>query len=255
MNSVSIFDLTGKVALVNGGSRGIGEAIARGLAAQGATVLVSSRKQESVDAVAASLTAAGATAKGYACHTGKAAEVAALFGKIRAEFGRLDILVNNAATNPYFGPILEAPETLYDKTFEINCKGYFLMAQQAARMMVEQGGGSIVNIASIEGLSPSPMMGVYSMTKAAVIMLTKALARELGGAKVRCNCVCPGLTDTRFASVLIGTPEIHDHYVQRAPMGRHAQPEEIVGAVVYLASDAASYTTGAVLTCDGGTAA
>ncbi len=248
------FSLAGKVALINGASRGIGEAIAQAFAAQGATVVLSSRKQDAVDKVAQAIAAEGGKALAMACHAGKAEQVDALFARIQAEFGRLDILVNNAATNPYFGPFIGASEEAFDKTFEVNCKGYFLMAQRAAQMMTEQGGGSIVNIASIEGLTPSPMMGVYSMSKAAVIMLTKVIAKELGATNVRCNCVCPGLTDTRFASVLINTPEIHDHYVQRAPMGRHAQPEEIVGAVLYLASDAASYTTGAIITCDGGTA-
>lgn len=245
--------LAGKVSLVNGASRGIGEEIAKAFAAQGATVILSSRKQEGVEQVARAITQTGGTAVPIACHAGKAEQVDALFARIQAEFGRLDILVNNAATNPYFGPFIQAPEEAFDKTFEVNCKGYFLMAQRAARMMLEQEQGSIVNIASIEGLTPSPMMGVYSMTKAAVIMLTKVIAKELGASNVRCNCVCPGLTDTRFASVLINTPEIYQHYVQRAPMGRHARPEEIVGAVLYLASDAASYTTGAVITCDGGT--
>lgn len=244
--------LKGRIALINGGSRGIGEAIAKGFAAQGATVILSSRKQEGVDAVAQAIQVSGGKAIGVACHAGKADQVDALFARIKSEFGRLDILVNNAATNPYFGPLVDATEEAFDKTFEVNCKGYFLMAQRAARMMVEQGGGSIINIASIEGLTPSPMMGVYSMTKAAVIMLTKVIAKELGCSNVRCNCICPGLTDTRFASVLINTPEIHDHYIQRAPMGRHAQPGEFVGAAIYLASDAASYTTGAVITCDGG---
>jgi NAD(P)-dependent dehydrogenase (short-subunit alcohol dehydrogenase family) len=129
------------------------------------------------------------------------------------------------------------------------------MSQLAARMMVEQGSGSIINVASIEGISPSPMMGIYSMSKAAVIMLTKVFAKELGGSNVRCNCICPGLTETRFASVLIDTPEIYDHYIARAPLGRHAQPEEITGAAVFLASDAASYITGTILPVDGGTAA
>lgn len=252
---MSMFDLTGKVALVTGASRGIGAAIAKGLAKQGATIVLCSRKQDGVDAVAQAIQSEGGSALPIACHVGKPDQVDALFTRIQAEFGRLDVLVNNAATNPYFGPIIAATEAAYDKTFEVNCKGYFLTAQRAAQMMVNQDGGSIINIASIEGLSPSPMMGIYSMTKAAVVMLTKALARELGGSNVRCNCVCPGLTETNFAKVLIDTPEIHDHYIQRAPMGRHAQPEEIVGAVVYLASDAASYTTGAVITCDGGTAA
>ncbi len=249
------FSLDGKIALVNGGSRGIGEAIAKGFSAQGATVILSSRKQEGVDAVAQAIRDGGGQATAIACHVGKADQVEALFQQIQSEFGRLDVLVNNAATNPYFGPIMAAPESAYDKTFEVNCKGYFLMAQRAAQMMVAQNGGSIINVASIEGLSPSPMMGVYSMTKAAVVMLTKAMAKELGGSNVRSNCLCPGLTDTKFASVLISTPEIHDHYVNGAPMGRHAQPEEMVGAAIYLASDAASYTSGAIITCDGGTAA
>jgi len=246
------FSLNNKIALVNGGSRGIGEAIARSFAQHGATVIAASRKQQAVDAVAQSIEAAGGTAVGIACHAGKAEQVDALFQQIQSRFGRLDVLVNNAATNPYFGPIIDAPEAAYDKTFQVNCKGYFLMAQHAAPMMVEQGGGSIINLASVEGLRPSPMMGVYSMTKAAVIMLTKAMAKELGGSNVRSNCICPGLTDTHFAKVLINTPEIHEHYLHGAPMARHAQPEEMVGAALYLASDASSYTTGAVLTCDGG---
>jgi NAD(P)-dependent dehydrogenase (short-subunit alcohol dehydrogenase family) len=188
-----------------------------------------------------------------ACHAGKVDEIEALVAKIQAEFGRLDILVNNAATNPYFGPAIQASESVFDKTFEVNVKGFFFMAQQAARIMVEQGSGSIINVSSIEGLSPSPMMGIYSMTKASVIMLTRVLAKELGSAGVRCNCICPGLTETRFASVLIETPEIYEHYIARAPMGRHAQPEELTGAAVFLASDAASYVTGAILPVDGGT--
>lgn len=249
------FELNGKVALINGGSRGIGEAFALEFAKRGATVIVSSRKQDGVDAVAKAITDAGGKAEGIACHTGQPDQIDALFEHIKAKHGRLDILVNNAATNPYFGPIVSAPEAAFDKTFEVNVKGYFMMAQRAAQIMTEQNSGSIINISSIEGISPSPMMGIYSMTKAAVIMLTKALAKELGPANVRANCICPGLTETKFAAVLIDTPEIYDHYVQAAPMARHAQPEEIVGAAVFLASDASSYTTGTVITCDGGTAA
>lgn len=249
------FDLSGKVALVSGGSRGIGKAIGQAFAEHGATVILSSRKQEGLDAAAASICAAGGTAEGVACHVGKTEQVDALFEHIKSTHGRLDVLVNNAATNPYFGPFISAPEAAYDKIFEVNCKGYFLMAQRAGAIMVEQGEGSIINIASIEGLTPSPMMGVYSMTKAAVIMLTKVIAKELGASKVRSNCICPGLTDTDFAKLLIASPEIHELYTSGAPLGRHADPEEMVGAAVYLASGAASYTTGAVITCDGGSVA
>ncbi len=246
------FTLENKVALVTGGSRGIGEAIAKGLAAQGASVIIASRKQPAIEETVAAIQASGGKAAGIACHTGRAPEVDALFARIKETFGRLDILVNNAATNPYFGPFIMAEESAFDKTFEVNVKGYFMTAQQAARMMVDQGGGSIINIASIEGVSPSPMMGIYSMTKASVIMMTKVIARELGGSNIRCNCICPGLTETRFSSVLIESPEIHQYYVERTPLGRHAQPDELVGLVLYLASDAASYTTGAIISCDGG---
>ncbi|MCK5862691.1 MAG: glucose 1-dehydrogenase, partial [Candidatus Hydrogenedentes bacterium] len=223
------FTLADKVALITGGSRGIGSAIGEDFAAAGATVILASRKQDDLDAAANTINESGGNAVGIACHVGRSDEVEKLFARIKSEYGQLDVLVNNAATNPYFGPFIYAPESMYDKTFEINVKGYFLVAQQAAQMMVEQDdGGSIINIASIEGLSPSPMMGIYSMTKASVIMMTKVMAKELAGAKVRCNCICPGLTETKFAKVLIDTPEIYKHYVDSAPMGRHAQPEEIV---------------------------
>ena len=247
------FQLTDKVILVNGGSRGIGEAFAREFARRGATVIVASRKQEGVDAVAKAIVDEGGKAVGMVCHTGDGEQIDALFARIEAEYGRLDGLVNNAATNPYFGPFVEAPESAFDKTFDVNVKGYFMMSQRAARMMVKNDlGGSILNIASIEGISPSPMMAIYSMTKAAVIMLTKTVAKEMGGAKIRCNCICPGLTETKFAQVLIDTPEIRDIQVGKTPLARHAQPEEMVGAAVYLMSDAASFTTGAILTVDGG---
>jgi len=253
---MSDFELTGKVALVTGSSRGIGESMAREFAKRGALVVVSSRKQDACDAVAESIRAEGGKAAAMACHAGKLDQIEALMAKIKEECGGLDVLVNNAATNPYFGPAVQAEESAYDKTFEVNCKGFFFMAQHAARLMIEAGkGGSIVNVASIEGITPSPMMGIYSMTKASVIMLTKVLAKELGSSNIRCNCICPGLTETKFASVLIDTPEIYEQYVSRAPMGRHAQPDEITGAAVYFASDASSYTTGTVLPIDGGTAA
>lgn len=246
------FSLTGKIAVISGASRGIGEAIARSFAAQGATVVVSSRKQDSIDAVAASINADGGKAVAIACHTGQSAAIAALFDRVKSEFGRVDILVNNAAANPYFGPVVEISESAYDKTFEVNVKGYFLMSQHAARMMVDQGSGSIINVASIAGISPPPMQGVYGITKSAVIAMTKAYAKELAGAGVRCNAICPGLVETKFASMLIESPELYEHFASRTPMGRHAQPNEIVGAALYFASDASSYTTGAILVCDGG---
>ena len=252
---IADFSLANKVAIITGASRGIGEAIARGMAEYGATVVLASRKQDALDAVAASIAADGGTAIPIACHTGSGGDIEALFARVKSELGRVDVLVNNAATNPYFGPIIHASESIYDKTFEVNVKGYFLMAQQAAKIMVEQGSGSIINVASMVGVSPAPMQGIYSMTKAAVIAMTKSFAKELGGAGVRSNAICPGLTETKFAKILIETKEIYDTVMRNVPLGRHAQPNEMVGAAIYLASDASSYTTGSILVCDGGTLA
>ena len=252
MTPLTLFTLEGKTALITGGSRGIGAAIAQSFAAQGAAVIIASRKLPAIEETMAAIKADGGNAVGVVCHTAKASEVDALFVRIRKDFGKLDILVNNAATNPYFGPFIAAEESAFDKTFDVNVKGYFLTGQQGARMMAEQGGGSIINIASIEGLSPSPLMGLYAMTKASVIMMTKVIARELGGSRVRCNCICPGLTETRFSRVLLETPEIYQHYVDKTPLGRHALPDEVVGLALYLASDASGYMTGAIIPCDGG---
>ncbi|MCX5757069.1 MAG: glucose 1-dehydrogenase [Candidatus Hydrogenedentes bacterium] len=249
---IADFSLKGRIVVITGASRGIGEAVARGMAEYGAAVVLAARNMPGLEPVAQAINDSGGRALAVSCHTGKPDQIAALFERVRTEFGRIDVLVNNAATNPYFGPVIDAPESVFDKTFEVNVKGYFLMSQHAARMMVAQGGGSIINIASIVGVSPSPLQGVYAMTKAAVISMTKAFAKELGGAGVRCNAICPGLTETKFARVLLDTPEIYQIFLRDLPMGRHAQPSEMVGAAVYLASDASSYTTGAVIACDGG---
>jgi NAD(P)-dependent dehydrogenase (short-subunit alcohol dehydrogenase family) len=246
------FQLDGKVAVITGASRGIGEAIARGMAEHGAGVVLVSRRQEGVDAVARAIADGGGKAVGVACHMGEPASIEALAARVKEEFGRIDILVQNAAKNPYFGPVLGASESVFDKTFDVNVKGYFLMSQHVARIMVDQQAGSIINVASIAGLSPMLMQGVYSMSKAAVIAMTKSFAKELGSAGVRCNALCPGLTETKFAKVLIDTKEIYEYVLKGVPLGRHAQPSEMVGAALYLASDASSYTTGSVIVCDGG---
>jgi NAD(P)-dependent dehydrogenase (short-subunit alcohol dehydrogenase family) len=242
--------------LVTGASRGIGEAIARGFAHHGAEVALVSRKQSDLDRVAEAINREGrGRAMGMACHTGDTGAIGELFRRVEETFGGLDILVNNAATNPYFGPAVDNPETAFDKTVEVNVKGYFTMAQHAARLMVERGSGSIINISSIAGLSPMPNMVIYSMTKAAVISLTKGLAKELGPSGVRVNAIAPGVIDTRFAAALINDPAFMKAAKAMTPLGRPGQPEEVVGAAVYLASDASSYTTGSVIVCDGGTTA
>jgi len=249
------FDLSGKVAVVTGASRGIGEEIANAFARHGARVAVSSRKQEALDQVAAAIKDSGGEALPVACHTGKLDDIDALFKKVTDQWGTVDILVNNAATNPYFGDVLNISDTQYDKTFEVNTRGYFFMAQRAGKIMVQKGSGSIINVASIAGISASPMQAVYGMTKAAVIMMTKCFAKELGAFGVRCNAIAPGLTETKFSKVLIETKAIHDHAVAMIPLKRHAQPVEMAGAALYLASTASSFTNGALIVCDGGATA
>lgn len=249
------FNLTDRVAIVTGASRGIGEAIAKTFAEYGAKVVLSSRKQEGLDAVAKSINEAGGEALPIACHTGKMEMIDALYEKVMDTYGRVDILVNNAATNPYFGSMLEISESQYDKTFEVNTKGYFFMAQKAGKIMVKQGKGSIINVASVAGLMSPPMQAVYGMTKAAVILMTKVLARELGPAGVRANAICPGLTETHFSKVLIETKAIYEIALQSIPLQRHAQPIEMAGLALYLASDASSFTSGGVFVCDGGATA
>jgi len=246
------FRLDGKVAVITGSSRGIGESIARAFAANGAKVVISSRKQDACDAVAASIKQTGGEAIGVACHTGSLKDIDNLLEKTTTTYGRVDVFVNNAATNPYFGDVLHISESQFDKTFEVNTKGYFFAAQKAASLMLKQGGGSIINIASIAGLEGPPMQGVYGMTKAAVILMTKAFAKELGIFKVRSNAICPGLTETKFSSVLINTPAIHETAVKSIPLGRHGQPDEMAGAALWLASDAGSFTNGAIIVIDGG---
>lgn len=244
------FTLTDRVVVVTGASRGIGEAIARAAAAAGARVVLAARKQEGLDAVAASIRDEGGTALAMAAHTGKPAEVEALFDKTLAEFGRVDGLVNNAATNVYFGPMLGIDEPAWDKIFEVNVKGYFSTIRAFATR--NRGGGSIVNIASVVGMRAAPLQGVYGMTKAAVISMTRSLAMELGPGGIRVNAIAPGLVETRFAQTLVNDDAIRNHFVSRTFLGRHSQPHEMAGAAVYLLSDASSYTTGQTIAVDGG---
>ena len=247
-----LFDLKGRVALITGASRGIGEATARLLAEQGAHVVLSSRKQADLDAVAASIIADGGEASAIAAHQGDSDALAQLISAIDQRFGRLDILVNNAATNPHFGHISDTPMAMVDKTLQVNVKGYFELAALASKLMQRNGKGAIVNIASINGVKPGPMQGIYSITKAAVINMTKAYAMECAPWGIRVNAVLPGLTDTRFASALTTDDKMLAHFLPAIPLARVAQPQEIAPAVLYLVSDAASYVTGTTLAVDGG---
>jgi len=252
MTASDLFDLSGKVAVVTGASRGIGAEIAKLLAVHGAHTIVSSRKQADCQLVVDEIIAAGGSAEAVACHIGEMEQIAALFAHVEQTHGRLDVLVNNAATNPYFGPITETDPAIFQKTVDVNIRGYFYMCSHGAKLMAKNGGGSIVNVASVNGVVPGFQQGIYSITKAAVISMTKAFAVECAEAGVRCNALLPGLTDTKFASVLVNTPAILKQALAHVPMRRVAQPSEMAGAALYLASNASSYTTGTALNVDGG---
>jgi len=247
-----MFDLSEKIALISGASRGIGAAIARTLAEFGAEVILTSRRIENLKEVESQINKSGKKATCIACHNGELGEIEELFEKIKKTFGSLDILVNNAATNPFYGPVIDADEKAWDKTFSVNLKGPFFMSQRAAILMREKGGGAIVNISSINGKIPMPYQGVYSITKAGLITMTQSFAKELGPDKIRVNAILPGLTDTKFAYAITRNEKLMETVVPQIPLGRIAQPEEMAGMVIFLVSDAASYVTGSTFTVDGG---
>ncbi len=246
------FDLSGKVALITGASKGIGESIARGMAEYGAKVVVSSRSQESVDAVAKSFCDDGLEAKGIACHVGDEAQLEQLVLKTVKHYGGIDILVNNAAINPFYGNLEETDNSLFDKIMDVNVKAAFTLSNLCFGHMKKRGKGSIINIASVEGLKPSHGLGLYSVSKAALIMLTKVQAGEWGKAGIRSNVICPGLIQTKFSAALWNNEGLLDQLTRHLPAGRMALPDEMAGLACFLASPASSYCTGAVFTADGG---
>ena len=250
--TTDLFNLTGKIALVTGASRGIGESAARLLAQQGAHVIISSRRQEGCEKVAASIRDEGGRATAYACHIGDLDQVEAIFSYVREELGCLDILVNNAAANPYYGHITDTDLGAFEKTVEVNIRGYFFMSANACRLMRENGGGAIVNVASVDGVRPGDKRGIYSITKSAIIQMTKAFALECGADNIRVNALLPGLTDTKFAGVLTGNEELLNSWLKQMPLRRYAQPDEMAGAILFLASPASGFATGSILPVDGG---
>lgn len=246
------FDLSGKVALITGASRGIGQAIAEAYAAAGASVVLSSRKQEALDEVAEKIRGSGGEALPVAAHTGSDEAIQAVVDKAVETYGGLDIVVNNAATNPHFGPILTADEGQWDKILDVNVKGYFRVVKAAVPAMKQRGGGKVINMASVAGLQAGPMMGVYSVSKAAVLMLTEVLAAELASDNIQVNAIAPGFVKTRFSAAIWGNEQLNEAVLQTVPQRRMADPEELTGIALYLASAAASYTTGATFVVDGG---
>ena len=246
------FDLSGRAALVTGGSRGIGLAVASALASAGARVAIMARDEAACQAAVHAIRDAGGDAIAVSGHVGRQADAERSVARVMEDFGRLDVLVNNAATNPQFGPLLDADPSLVVKIFETNVVAAMRITGLAVDSWMRGHGGSVINMASVAGIKPEPLTGAYNMSKAALISLTKTLARELGPNGVRVNAIAPGLVETKFARILVETETIHDHIVGQTAIGRHAQPDEIAGAALYLASDAASFVTGSVLVVDGG---
>ncbi len=250
-----LFDLSGRVAVITGASRGIGKAIALQFAGAGAKVVLSGRKQEALDEVSGEIRSAGGEATGIAAHNGDKSALKSLIEQTLSHYGKLDILVNNAATNPHFGTILEADDSYWRKTLDVNLMGNVWLSQEAVKVMRAGGGGKIINVASIVGLNPGRYQGIYSITKAAVISLTKTLAMELGDDNIQVNAIAPGLVQTNFAQALWANDDFLDHIIDQTPAGRIGQPTDFVAIAQFLASPASDFTTGAVFVLDGGLSA
>ncbi len=248
----SLFELDNKIALVTGASQGIGRALARGLAQFGAKVVVSSRKQEAVDQVAHALRSEGHEATAIAANVGHPEAISALVNETVVHYGGLDIVINNAGANPVFGPVQTTEGKAFDKIMDVNLKGPFELCKAAYPILKKRGGGSIINISSIGGITPEEFIGIYSVSKAGLNSLTQAMAQDWGKDNIRVNSICPGLIKTKFSQALWGDKDILDRFLKKIPLNRLGHPEDITGLAIFLASDAASYCTGGVYLVDGG---
>lgn len=248
-----LFSLEGKVALITGASKGIGEDIARIYARFGAKVVLSSRRQNSLDEVAAEIKAQGGEATGVAAHAGDVDQLRTLVDRTLDTYGGIDILVNNAATNPVFGPAADCDSAAFDKIMQVNVKAPFELSKMVYPHMKARGGGSIIMMSSIAGHTPDPGLGIYSVSKASMNMLTKVLAKEWGPDGIRVNAICPGLIKTKFSEALWRDEKILAHFTKRLPIARMGTTDEISPLALFLASDASSYCTGSLFYADGGT--
>lgn len=251
----SLFNLSGKIAIVTGSTKGIGRAIAERMAEHGATVIVSSRKQDSCDAVAAEIRGKGGKAEAIACHIARKEELQNLIDQTVKRCGGLDILVENAGVNPYLGPAAAMPDDAYERVMGSNVRSNFWLANMAIPHMVERGGGSVIIISSIGGLRGSSTLGVYGLSKAADMQLARNIAVEWGPKNVRANAIAPGLVRTDFARALWENPELYRNRTRDTPLQRIGEPDEVAGAAVFLASAAGNFITGQTLVIDGGTTA
>lgn len=248
---LSQISLEGKVAVVSGGSRGIGEASALALADAGADVIVASRKLPDLEKVAEKVRAKGVRSMALVAHVAKTEDSKNLVEQVMDKFGRIDILLNNAGTNPYHGPLLEAEEWAWDTTFGVNLRGPFFLAQMVAKVMKEQGGGCMINTASVASFRPGDL-NIYCVTKAAYVMLTELMAKEWGQWGIRVNALAPGIIKTRLSEILWKEPAVGERAAQSLPLLRLGEPEDVADVVVFLASDLARYVTGVTVAVDGG---
>jgi dehydrogenase/reductase SDR family member 4 len=245
-------DLDSQTAIVTGASHGIGRAIALSMAAAGARVVLAARKEHDLETVAREIRDNGGEALAARCHMGKEEDVRGLVTAAAAKFGKIDILVNNAATCPTYGPFIETTVDVWDKVMDVNLRGPFLLSCLAAAGMKERRCGRIINISSNEALDPNPNLGAYSISKAALISMTKVLARDLGKYGIQVNCITPGLVKTRFSEPLFSDPQKYKHYLDRIFLGRHGEPEEIAHMALFLASHRGDFITGQTIAIDGG---
>jgi NAD(P)-dependent dehydrogenase (short-subunit alcohol dehydrogenase family) len=247
-----LFDLTGKVALITGSTKGIGRAIAEAMAAFGAKVVVSSRKPDACEEVRAKIVAAGGQAVSIPCNIGSKEELTRLVDETNRALGPVDVLVCNAAVNPHFGPTQEIPDSAFDKILGSNVRSNHWLCQMTIPAMAKRGGGAVILVSSIGGLKGSERLGAYGISKAAEMQMARNLAVEWGPSNVRVNCIAPGLVRTDFARALWENPEIYAHTVKSYPLRRIGEPNEIAGAAVFLASAAGTFVTGQTLVVDGG---
>lgn len=252
MGAGSLFDLKGKVAVVTGSSRGIGRAIAERFAEHGAKVVVTSRKLDACEEIVQAIKGAGGEAFAHACNIGRKEDLQSLVTAAVQKWGGIDVLVCNAAVNPYFGPSIDMPDDAYDKVMNSNVRSNFWLCNMVLPQMAERGGGSIIVISSVAGLLGSPTLAVYGLSKAADMALVRNLCVEWGPKNIRANCIAPGLVRTDFARALWENPETYAHVVKAYPLRRIGEPDEIAGAAVFLAGPSGSFMTGQTLVIDGG---